>query len=387
MLLRNVGYLGLVAGVTIFAAACGSSSDAGGGAGAGTGGTAGGGGSSGGANACADCVHPPDPKAGATEGDGTGQVFAIKTLDLGGDPQEVPDHWKDLGYDLDGKKSTPATTDDCKLAANTPNHIREDGKNGIDNSFGRNILPQLPSGPQAKVNDALKAGDFTILISVDKLGSKTDYIKLPAALFAAGARTGADPDAGSIAPKWDGTDEWPILCELMQSCETTGTPQYPTNTSKILFPNSYVSGGTWVSGAKGEGTLQLALSVAGYSLNLTVHGALITSKLGTETPVPTTGTSGVVAGILKTTEVLESLQKVAGKLSSSYCSGDTLQSFLDQVLSASDILVDGTQDPTKDCDGISIGLGFESGAAKIGKVLDKAAPAPDPCEGVDASTD
>jgi hypothetical protein len=386
MLFRNLGYLGLVAGVTMSVAACGSSSSDSGGGGTGTGGTSAGG-SAGAAPACTDCVHPPDPTASAPDGDGTGQIFAIKTLDLGGDPQVTPDHWKDLGYDLDGKKSTPATTDDCKLAANTPNHIREDGKNGIDNSFGRNILPALPSEPQNKVNDALTAGDFTILISVDKLGSKTDYVKLPAALYAGAALNSTDPDAGPIAPKWDGNDQWPVFCELLQTCNDTGTPQLPTNTSKVLFPNSYVAGGTWVSGAKGEGMLQLSLSVAGYALSLTVHNALITAKLGTETPVPTTGTSGIVAGILKTDEVLSSLQQMAGKLSSSYCSGESLQSFLDQVQAASDIMVDGTQDPKQSCNGISIGLGFEVGAAKIGKVLDKAPKGEDPCLGVDASTD
>jgi hypothetical protein len=36
---------------------------------------------------------------------------------------------------------------------------------------------------------------------------------------------------------------------------------------------------------------------------------------------------------------------------------------------ASDILQDGTQDPTKTCDGITIGLGFEADAVLLGPAV------------------
>ena len=39
---------------------------------------------------------------------------------------------------------------------------------------------------------------------------------------------------------------------------------------------------------------------------------------------------------------------------------------IEQVKRASDIMVDGTQDPTKTCDGISVGLGFEAQAGALG---------------------
>jgi len=373
MLVVRLGYLGLLAGAAIAVSAC-SSSDSG----SSTPGTAGSGsGGSAGAAACTDCVHPPDPSATATEGDGAGQTFAIKNLDLGG---TTTDAWKSIGYDLDGKKSNLNSTDHCQLATGAPNHIKTDGNNGIDNSFGANVVAALPAETQGKVDDAMKAGEFTMLIQIDKLGAKTDYIKLPAALYAAGGRTAGD--GGTLAPKWDGTDEWPVLCELMTDCKDTGTLQLPDNKSKVQFATSYMTGGTWVSGLQGEGTFALQLSVAGFSLNLTVHNAIISTKLTPGSP-PTEGTNGIVAGILKTSEVLEFLKSMAGKINTSFCEGDTLQSFVDQVNGASDIMVDGTQDSTKTCDGISIGLGFTVGAAKVQKVLDKAAPSPDPCASVD----
>ena len=380
MLLNRLGSLALAAGAALSIVACGSSDDSGS-AGAGAGGTGNGGGA-GSSSTCTDCSHPPDPAANAPEGDGTGQIFAFKTLDLGGNPDEVPDHWKELGYDIDGKKSTTASTDHCKLLGTEPaNRVKTDGNNGIDNSFGYNILKALPVETQSKVDDAMKAGEFTILIQIDKLGAQADYVKLPSSLYAGAARLGADPDAGAVAPNWDGNDQWPVYCELMQTCNASGTPQLGGgNSSKVQFVNSYLTQHTWVSGSKGEGTFNLALSVAGFSLSLTVHSAIITAQLGSESPVPTTASNGIVSGILKTDEVISSLGQMAGKLNTSFCEGSALESFVDQVRGASDILVDGTQDPNKDCDGISIGLGFTLGAAKIEKVLDKSPPSPDPCD-------
>ena len=49
-----------------------------------------------------------------------------------------------------------------------------------------------------------------------------------------------------------------------------------------------------------------------------------------------------------------------------------------QIRQAQDILDDGTQGPTKSCNGISVGLGFEAVSVKAGAVLDDPPP-PDPC--------
>jgi hypothetical protein len=42
-------------------------------------------------------------------------------------------------------------------------------------------------------------------------------------------------------------------------------------------------------------------------------------------------------------------------------------------------LKDGTQSASKECDGISIGLGFDTAAVKLGPVAKESAPPPDPC--------
>jgi len=367
--------LGLAASLGVLAlVACGSDSSGGGdngGAGSSAGGSAG---SAGGATTCADCKTPPEKPAAGAQGDGAGQVFAVRSLQLGVDTE-----WKSIGYDLDGRKSNEASTDHCKLAADTPANIKVDGNNGIDNSFGRNILPQLPVEPAqltTDVNNSISQGAVTLLLAIDKLGGGTDYVDLPAALYAGAALT--DENGTAMAPQWDGTDEWPVFCELLDSCLPSGTPAPPGNKSKVQFANSYVAGGTWVSGAKGTGTIKVALSVAGYSLDLTVHNAVISAKLGSGAP-PTSATEGVMAGILSTSEVTATLESMAGKLNSSFCDSESLESFKGQIIGASDIMADGTQDPAKSCDGISIGLGFTLQAVKLGKAMDQQPAGEDPC--------
>ncbi len=371
--------LGLTAALGIVGlVACGSdsSSDDTGSAGSSAAGAAGSAGSAGSGTGCADCKSPPDKPASGAQGDGSGQVFAIRSIDLGGNWEVEPDHWKSLGYDLDGRKTVVNSTDHCKLTDGAAAYVKVDGNNGIDNSFGQNILPQLPSDANASISDSINKGDVTVLIQIDKLGAGADYVDLPAAIYAAGGLK--DANGAALTPKWDGTDEWPVFCELLEQCLESGTPAPPANKSKVLFPSSYVNAGTWVSGSKGSGTIAVALAVAGYSLDLTVHSAVLSAKLGSGNP-PASGSDGVIAGILVTDEVLDSLGKLAGKLNSSFCDGDTLDNFKAEIVAASDILSDGSQDPAKTCNAITVGFGFTLQSAKLGKALDKAPAAEDPC--------
>ena len=50
-----------------------------------------------------------------------------------------------------------------------------------------------------------------------------------------------------------------------------------------------------------------------------------------------------------------------------------------QIAQASDILTDGTQDPTKPCDGISIGLGFDGALVQLGTPVAPPPPPTNPC--------
>ena len=59
---------------------------------------------------------------------------------------------------------------------------------------------------------------------------------------------------------------------------------------------------------------------------------------------------------------------VAPELLSTCCNQAVFTSLITQIRQASDIMSDGTQDPRKTCDGISIGIGFDATQAQRGAV-------------------
>lgn len=81
-------------------------------------------------------------------------ILKLTKLNLGNlDPATgLPsdDAWKSVGFDLDGLCTTSASTDVCTRAQGAPATAQEDGHLGIDNTFGRAIVPQLGAiGPDS----------------------------------------------------------------------------------------------------------------------------------------------------------------------------------------------------------------------------------------------
>jgi hypothetical protein len=79
-----------------------------------------------------------------------------------------------------------------------------------------------------------------------------------------------------------------------------------------------------------------------------------------------------------TASLSAAIQQLAGTFDAALCSGATIDSLLAEIAQASDILQDGTQDPTRTCDGISIGLGFTGSLVKLGAPV-AVPPPPNPC--------
>jgi hypothetical protein len=77
-------------------------------------------------------------------------------------------------------------------------------------------------------------------------------------------------------------------------------------------------------------------------------------------------TGGMIGGVIKTEDLVAEVKKVGYLLG--VCNQALLASLIMQIRQASDILSDGTQDPQKTCDGISIGLGFEVTQAQRGPI-------------------
>jgi hypothetical protein len=234
-------------------------------------------------------VPPPSPEGAAACAE-AGSTQAMDTLFLGdttraGKP-DANSGWKEFGYNLDGLTSTKTSTGLCKpRAGGSAATIYPDGTEGIDNSFGKNILPiiiGLSSDLSTKANESIQKGEFTIMLDISKLGR--DCTGAATKLYA--GATLVDASGTAIEPKWDGNDSWPISRELLEN------PADPTS-SKISFPQAYIAGNTWVSGTKGTVTLQLTIS--GFTLALDITNAYVTLDLADGNK---SGTNGTIAGIL-----------------------------------------------------------------------------------------
>jgi hypothetical protein len=302
--------------------------------------------------------------------DGMGSTtFAVSELFLGdtdrdGTPDEV-NGWKQYGFDIDGIVATPPYANLCKPVDNAPPSVHQNGDGGIDNSFGANILPILlgiESTFSQKINQGLQTGQFTIMLSMVDLGSGATYNPLLTRFY-----HGAD--LGS-APTFDGSDVWPVLPDLL-------TNPADITTTSVQFPASYVNDQTWVSSSVGAGVVPLILPVGGGPLNLTIEHAQIAFTMD---PTHRTGTNGTISGVLSTQAFVTALQVLVSAFDPAFCdpNNTTFEAIAEQVAQASDILLDGTQDPTKTCDGISIGLGFNAALVQLGSVAAPVTP-PNPC--------
>jgi hypothetical protein len=311
-------------------------------------------------------AQPPPPPDDGIPGDGPGYAFVIDELFVGdknssGSPD--PGAWKTLGFNLDNLISTTQSNDLCQpQAGGSPNSIYPDGDDGIDNAWGKLQLP-IWSGLSAdfsdQINEAIDDGEQTYLIEVPALGIAPNYVGLEGRFFIAAPLGGT--------PTFDGSDVWPIGG---QSLNDLNDP----SSAKWAFASSYVNSHTFVASPAGD--IEIALSFGLGDMPLIIHHAVVAMTM---TPDRSAVTQGVIGGVIDAEEYIQAMQQVAGSFDPGLCSGTTFDSLADQIRQSTDILIDGTQDPSQTCNGISIGLGFTASAVQLGGVAAPPPPPPNPC--------
>jgi hypothetical protein len=293
------------------------------------------------------------------------RTFAIDSLHLGEADRggvKNPNAWKKYGYNLDGRitnvtdQKSPDLARVCKRSSGAPATIHQDGDEGTDNTFGKEILklldPFTPT-PSKSLTDAIKKGDFTIMLKVKGLTDQANQTNtgLSGTLLVGG-------DFGNTPPTFSPADDWPYRAE----------PQVAIN-------GAYITNGVFVNG-KGGAVVDLALSISGQQLKLTINKAIITF---THKP-PSDLAEGTIAGVINTEEFVNGIGAVAGRFSTDLCQGSTVEGIKSSIRQASDMMADGTQDPSKECNGISVGIGFT--AKRVGNPTKTSPPdtvPPDPC--------
>jgi len=292
-----------------------------------------------------------------------GTVFAVDTIyfgDMDWDGNLDPDAWKIFGADVDGVASTASSSGLCQPAAGAQAaDVYPDGEQGIDNAFGKSVLPLLATVSDdfsARVNASITNGAFTWLLKVDPFGPNQSGVTT---MVYAG-------DSRVQPPRFDGTDCWPVTpASLLDTSDF--------ESAKVSFPNGEIVS-SWLD-TKTPGDLVLSVPMSGTVLQLTAHHARILVEFDLDPDVPS---RGVISGVLDTDEFIEEARDVLGFQDPTMCSGATFDAVAASIRKTSDIMSDGTQDPSATCDGITIGIGFTLGRAGI-EGLGSATPADDPC--------
>ena len=357
--------------VCVALAACGGSvakvsGDAGGG-----GGNEGGGVSEGGGVTPGGPNLPPDP--GGPTPDGTGSVvLAVHQVFLGDTDRnfvQSNDAWKTYGLNLDGLVTSPVDTNVCmpSMGGYKGNVQQTDGITGIDNSWGHDIIPLIMSfdmTPSKTASDQVNAGGPTTLFRIDNLGSGASYSPLP------GMGYRSTPAAGPLT--WSGGDTRDVDGLSLRG----GDLQMPL----MAFAKGYMNGRVFVGVPPTNAVLlEVFLQDMGV-LPPQATGVIVETTID---PSNTSATDGLIAGAFPTTEVLNWVHTIAGRLDKSFCGGSAFASIATEISQASDILVapDGTVGNSVGmiCNAISFGFGFNATAVKLGSVV-TVPVAPNPCQ-------
>jgi hypothetical protein len=297
-----------------------------------------------------------------------GTVLAMDQLFFGDtDPDLTPNPtngWKQYGRNIDTLVSTKDSIDLCQpTAGGAAAAVYPDGNEGIDNSFGKNVLPillGLDFNGATTTNASLQKGEFTYLLTIR---GQNEPMSCPLSALFGGRTLGA-------TPKFDGTDQWPLDPALFVD------PTDPASV-KNVFPDTTIENDVYRSGPEAEFTLEMHFSVG--VLYIPIRHARFEMKLESG---QTGAIAGQLSGIIDAEALAQEIGRLVGAFDASLCdpNSPTYISIVTQIRQAADILSDGTQDPTKECNAISLGIGFTMKSAKLGAIGPAASPPSDACK-------
>jgi hypothetical protein len=245
-----------------------------------------------------------------------------------------------------------------------------DGNHGIDNAFGKRLLPilSIASGDaedsggsmEDAINASLGAGTSGLVIHLRDLGAGDNYDPIDAYVY----RADGIADGG-----------WAI------NVRSLSDPDADFDTALLSgvahFPASYVNQGVWVAdqGAKKPTTIDLVWEIAGQPLRLRIHDPVVSMPMTAEHGEVV---RGVIAGVLFPGEVITQARLWVTSVLPDACGTASLDGVFNQIRQASDIVIGSKQDANVICDGISIGFEFDAIATSVSEISPDTLP-PDPC--------
>lgn len=359
----------------------------------GSAGVSGAAGSGGAADAGCNLAHPPAATAGADPGGNIDFVVAVRTIELGDTVSSSGAAWTKLGYDLD--KLCTCSTDQlgsCK----PPKQVVCDGVDGRDNALGAFVhqvgtVFKIGDLSSAKLTTKIEGGGNTVLIRVRGYNGSQNDGQVEVTWFA----SDDFPVSNTAPPKWDGTDEWPVLSSSLEPLTPDGGADAGADSGKDATASDagsalsveygkYVDKLAYVA----NGTLVANLPAGSFSLtaatSLNFAAALFTAKIENAPGGGWALQEGVLAGITKVSDVLGVLPSMDDPfLGLPICTDSLIYAGIKSVIcDFPDMTILGT--PAKPCDYMSLGINVTGHPAKLGAISvkpdkpSKCAPGTDP---------
>ncbi|GMV16319.1 MAG: hypothetical protein AMXMBFR56_45430 [Polyangiaceae bacterium] len=323
---------------------------------------------------CALARPPPPPALTNSGGDADvwviakDVIFGEETTDKGTKPPSI-------GYDLDGLCANRGDPPPCQpQQGGDPT----DGPKGEDNATCAMVGDQWsvlgqqdPPLTSAIATAGVKSGKFSpllILRVLDWVAGYDDeqvtvewYVALPANLAPSGA----------FAPKFDGSDTWPVLSKSTGSSEPL----------KFVDEKAYVTGRVLVARFP---TAKIPLTTAFFDL----QDAIVTGQLQLGQDGKWTLSGGMIAGITAADEMLRLMPKFTqALLGFPLCANISTysQQIKPWVCASAEALLPGTP-AGSGCNAMSVGVGFNGVEVKLGEA--HTPPEPELCPpGADPAVD
>jgi hypothetical protein len=284
-------------------------------------------------------------------------VFAARDMAfaLPPGPGEAPSSGR-VGLDLDGVITRNHSKLHCQMTPDDASASQVDGADGIDNSFGGNVVSLIGNlEPEfvSQMNADVMTGKFTQLLSVSGIGPNADYNVLDASLVSAASR--------SEPPTWH-NDVWPRLA---------------LNEPPSTFSNTYLTRNTLVATGS-TGITTLVITIHGVPVHVRLQNVSVVADLSAD---HLTIERGIIAGIASVDDLIAEFLHRYAFFAPVLCGGNPLLDLAVKHLHGSaDIMLDGTQDPTRACDGVSFGMFFHAVTAQEGATGSESPLPPSACE-------
>lgn len=308
--------------------------------------SSGGGGGSGGGAVCSPAL-PPAPPVGTGAGGADVLSFAMRVIDLGG-PK------KNVGFDLDGQCTCPGKTGCKEPTWAQGQHCDEAGgrDNGSGNAFAVINEAFAPLGviSSSQLSQQANSGAWSVLVKVSGYNGGDNDDQVEVALY-------ATPGLGAVAPKWDGTDAWPVApISLVDGMSL----DQPINKDA----KAYVANRVLVAHLPGA---TLVFQGPGVHLQVDLISVIFAATLEAKDSGAVRLTEGTLSAAWTAPTLFQSLSNLRVNGNMALCVGDPFYTIVKNALcGAFDLSSTGT--PDAECDALSFSVGFEASPALLGVV-------------------